>query len=93
MLLSTKRGVVVLFIVLAFFSIAGLLGPRLNHSAWPMALLAKNSKVEPPITHIVLFQFKEGTSNTTIKQVRILTPIATDRSALMPLSSRQRCLG
>ncbi|KAF2656786.1 hypothetical protein K491DRAFT_691640 [Lophiostoma macrostomum CBS 122681] len=70
-MLLTRRALTVAAVLFVLVSIVGLLKTRLAPAEWLTLGFDPGSDVVPlAITqHIVLFQFKEGTSSTTIKQI------------------------
>lgn len=70
MLLARRSVLGVIAFVLLLLTIVSVLIPKLNPVLWLMlALVPKSDTPIPFTTHIVLFQFKQGTSHTAIKEV------------------------
>lgn len=66
-----KRGVSLVIIIFLFVCFVAILNSRLNPLvSLTMALMREPEVVVPFTTHIVLFQFKQGTSPVAIKEVR-----------------------
>ncbi|KAF2797937.1 hypothetical protein K505DRAFT_297450 [Melanomma pulvis-pyrius CBS 109.77] len=65
-----KRATGTIVLILIFISFTALIKSRLNPIVWlTLAFVPKPAAVAPFTTHIVLFQFKEGTSPITIKEM------------------------
>ncbi|PSN68895.1 hypothetical protein BS50DRAFT_572073 [Corynespora cassiicola Philippines] len=65
-----KRATGLIALVLAFVCFVGLLNSRLNPVVWITMALSRQPEVIIPYTvHVVLFQFKQGTSPITIKEI------------------------
>lgn len=70
-MLLSRRNVTTIAGILIFIGIIALLQKPLNPVALTMAMLSSNEKAIPRTMHIVLFQFKQGTSQTAIKEVSV----------------------
>ena len=67
MIVQKKAGATLLLVVACFMLLLISRGP-----AQVLPFLAKSGPIIPYTTHVVLFEFKEGTSPMVIKEVRIL---------------------
>lgn len=72
-MLLPKRAITAAISVLVFLfmivTIANLLNPQSNPLYWITQALAPPQAQAPLLTHLVLFHFKKGASQTAIKEV------------------------